>query len=103
MEILGLLLVLLCIALGLAVYFLPTIIASQRNHAQQNSILLLNLFLGWTFLGWLVALIWSVSSSTAGSSSVPVQNPPASLCSHCGRYSPGQGGFCPHCGKPMKG
>lgn len=43
-------------------YFLPTFIASRRSHPNGNSIALLNIFLGWTFIGWLVALIWSVSA-----------------------------------------
>lgn len=45
----------------LALYFVPAIIANQRKHKQYNPILLINLFLGWTFIGWLIALIWAVS------------------------------------------
>ena len=45
-----------------AVYFMPWIIAYRRDHHQCNSIGLLNLFLGWTFLGWVIALVWSVSA-----------------------------------------
>lgn len=45
-------------------YFLPTFIASRRRHPNGTSIFLLNLFLGWTFIGWLVALIWSASAIT---------------------------------------
>jgi len=41
----------------IGVYFIPTIAA----HGKENSsgIALLNLFLGWTFLGWVGALIWA--------------------------------------------
>lgn len=42
-----------------ALYFLPSIIG--YNHRNANSICLLNLFLGWTAIGWIVALIWAVS------------------------------------------
>jgi hypothetical protein len=42
------------------VYFLPSIFAIGKRYAL--GIFLLNLFLGWTLLGWLGALIWSVSS-----------------------------------------
>jgi hypothetical protein len=45
-----------------ALYFLPWIVAYQRDHYQCNSIALLNLFLGWTFIGWVAALVWSVSA-----------------------------------------
>ena len=49
--------------LGILVpYFLPAIIASARNHHQRLAIFVLNLFLGWTFLGWLLALIWACTA-----------------------------------------
>jgi hypothetical protein len=53
--------VLVCALAALACYFLPTIIASSRSHRNSTAIFLLNLFLGWTFLGWLGALIWAVT------------------------------------------
>ena len=40
-------------------YFIPTAIAIYRKVKSQNGIFLVNLFLGWTFLGWIVALIWA--------------------------------------------
>jgi len=43
-------------------YFLPAIIAFMRGHASRWGILLLVLFLGWTAIGWFIALIWSASS-----------------------------------------
>lgn len=46
----------------LALYFLPTIIASRKNHKDGTAIFVLNLFLGWTFVGWVIALVWSVKS-----------------------------------------
>ncbi len=56
------LVVLFFLAFILATYFAPTIIASARQHPQFGSILVINLFLGWTFIGWVVALAMSVSS-----------------------------------------
>lgn len=44
-----------------AIYFLPTIIAFARRHHQRVPILVVDIFLGWTFIGWLIALVWSVS------------------------------------------
>jgi hypothetical protein len=38
---------------------LPTIIAVVRHHRNTLAIVLVNIFLGWTGVGWLVALIWS--------------------------------------------
>lgn len=48
------------ILVPLALYFLPLIIAIQRGHSNALGIGLLNFFLGWTLLGWIGALIWSV-------------------------------------------
>lgn len=44
---------------GFALYFLPAIVARSRQHPNAAAILLLNLFLGWTFVGWVVSLVWS--------------------------------------------
>ena len=43
-----------------AVYFIPSIVASVLNHPQLGAIFRLNIFLGWTFIGWIAALIWAV-------------------------------------------
>ncbi len=53
------------LAIFLAFYFLPTIIASQRNHNSTGAIFLLNFLLGWTFMGWIAALIWSFTNPSA--------------------------------------
>lgn len=44
------------------IYFTPALIAWIRRHPNRVSIFLLNFMLGWTFIGWLVALIWSASA-----------------------------------------
>jgi hypothetical protein len=46
--------------LGFVMYFLPSILAFARNKRDTGAILLLNLFLGWTMIGWVVALVWAV-------------------------------------------
>ena len=43
-------------------YFLPSVIALLRSKSNTFAIILLNIFLGWTFVGWVVALVWSVTS-----------------------------------------
>ncbi|TFG45109.1 MAG: superinfection immunity protein [Dehalococcoidia bacterium] len=45
---------------SVAIYFLPTVIAVAGKHRNALSIFLLNLLLGWTFIGWVAALVWSV-------------------------------------------
>ena len=49
------------IAFLLGIYFLPDWVAQSRGHPERGSIFILNLFLGWTFLGWVAALIWANS------------------------------------------
>ena len=44
------------VALG-ALYFLPAIVASKKRN--YTAILILNLLLGWTLIGWVIALVWA--------------------------------------------
>ena len=55
-------LVLLLFVICAALYFVPAMIARSRNHKNAQAILVLNLFLGWTFLGWVAALVSSFSN-----------------------------------------
>lgn len=48
-------------------YFVPTIVAHNRKHVEVNSIVVLNILLGWTCLGWVAALVWSFSSNVYSS------------------------------------
>ncbi|MEO1316202.1 MAG: superinfection immunity protein [Pseudomonadota bacterium] len=52
---------LIILIVGLVVYFLPTMIAIKRRMRRQAGVGVLNTFLGWTFLGWVGALVWAVS------------------------------------------
>lgn len=45
-------------------YFLPTIVAALRGHLSVVSIFILNVVFGWTFIGWIIALIWSFTGNT---------------------------------------
>ncbi len=49
----------------IALYFLPTIIALVRFHRNSAAVSIVNLFLGWTLIGWVVALAWSVAAKRA--------------------------------------
>jgi hypothetical protein len=46
----------------IALYFLPSLIAGGRHLYERVPITLLNLFLGWTFIGWIIALIWAIAA-----------------------------------------
>lgn len=57
-----------------AVYFLPSILAKKES--PQWAIFFVNLFLGWTLLGWLVALIWGLSYSDTPRQKTIINNQP---------------------------
>jgi T4 superinfection immunity protein len=40
-------------------YGAPSIVAYYRNHSQRLAIVLLNILLGWTGIGWLAAFVWA--------------------------------------------
>ena len=43
----------------LGLYLLPAWVAVNRNHHNTGAIFVLNLFLGWTLIGWVAALVWA--------------------------------------------
>ena len=49
------------IACLVAIYFFPSIIAMFRRHHNTLAIFLFNLFLGWSVLGWVGALVWAAT------------------------------------------
>ena len=51
------------IILLLFIYFIPTIIATYREAGKAMQIFIINLFFGWTFIGWVVCLSWSFSGT----------------------------------------
>ncbi len=83
--------------LGL-MYFLPTIIGREKSDA--GFIFLVNLLLGWTVLGWIVAFIWACAADTRP---VPVRFVPVAssgrFCSQCGSLSVGGAHYCSACGR----
>ena len=44
---------------SMAFYLLPSIVAFCRHHQNSPAILILNLLLGWTIIGWIIALVWA--------------------------------------------
>jgi hypothetical protein len=52
----------LIVALAAVLYFLPTVVAVRRRHVSKLGIFLINLFFGWTFVGWLAAMLWAVNA-----------------------------------------
>lgn len=59
------------VIVGFLIYFLPSIVAMRRRHCNLLAIFFLNLFLGWSFLGWVAAFVWACTSNTKA----PPNNP----------------------------
>jgi hypothetical protein len=80
-------------------YFLPAIIGRDKRDAA--GIFLLNLFLGWTVIGWVIALIWACAAEPY----VPVRlvSVPAGarFCCQCGTMTYPGAHFCTACGRTV--
>lgn len=83
-----------------ALYFLPSIIGKDKRDAM--GIFLVNLLLGWTLIGWVVAFLWACASdrpayvqyAPAGVAAVGI----ARFCSHCGTPAVPVVQYCGSCG-----
>lgn len=53
------------LTLGGLIYFAPALLALARGAAHVGGVFVVNLFLGWTLVGWVAALAWAVSSARA--------------------------------------
>lgn len=51
------------VIVGIALYFLPTIVAMARHYRGTGSVVVINVFLGWTLIGWVVALAMAFGSN----------------------------------------
>jgi hypothetical protein len=89
-------------------YFLPSFLARDRHNF--GAIFLFNFFLGWTFVGWIVALIWACASEPRpgvyiAGAPVPVYAVAghslalARYCSSCGTLARADGRYCATCGR----
>lgn len=93
------------LACGFVIYFIPSIVASQRDHKSSSGVLLLNLFLGWTFVGWVAALVWAASGEPAGA---PKEGTEAAMlsnsraCPECAEKILKAAKKCKHCGAPVE-
>jgi hypothetical protein len=60
-DVAGWLLFFLAALAGMCLYLLGTLIAVGRRHPNTPAIAALNILLGWTFLGWAAAVVWSLT------------------------------------------
>ncbi|MFZ1016863.1 MAG: superinfection immunity protein [Candidatus Cybelea sp.] len=47
-------------AIGTMIYFLPSILAVVGRRRNSATIVVLNILLGWSFIGWVVALVMAL-------------------------------------------
>ena len=45
-------------------YLFPSVLAAARDTAERGHILLLNVLLGWTVIGWCAALVIAITGKT---------------------------------------
>lgn len=57
------LMVTVLIIAAVVIYFLPSIVAISRSVPNAGSVIVLNLFLGWTLIGWVMSLAMSFRSA----------------------------------------
>ena len=74
-------------------YFLPSIIASKTEH--ESGVFILNLFLGWTLIGWVIALVWAVSDKPV----VPLQE--TQKCPFCAETIKKEAKVCRFCSRDL--
>ena len=84
-------------ALAIAMYFLPSILGHNKRNAV--GIFLVNFFLGWTIVGWVVALFWACTADTR--MPVMVLAGPGNYCDRCGTPSIFGARYCATCGRPF--
>lgn len=109
----------------LALYLAPSIVGFARNMPNKGIICVINVFLGWTFIGWVIALAWACKArvpvtrevkvsldldSTSPERPVtrmysPQSSPgelasvePTAFCPTCGDKTPPDARFCKACG-----
>jgi hypothetical protein len=66
--------VLFLLIIGVGLYFVPTIVAVVRKVTNQGSITVINIFFGWTLIGWVMAL--SMACRTSNLVREGVNSPP---------------------------
>lgn len=90
------------LAVVLGLYFLPTIIAHQRGVTNLGPIAVINIFLGWTLVGWVVALAMAFRDVPATAKTMKADGFAVRTCPNCHRAFKRTATVCPHCGAESK-
>lgn len=87
------------LAFLILLYFLPAIIGRDKRDAA--GIFLLNLFLGWTVIGWVIALIWACAAEPYVPVRLVTVSSGARFCCQCGTVAYPGAHFCTACGRTV--
>ncbi len=99
----------LILIFSLVLYFIPAFVATARDLPNQGSIWVINIFLGWTFIGWVVALAMAVAGNrpttqfrlpNASGPPAPAKVPTRATkkCPDCAETVLSDAHVCKHCG-----
>lgn len=80
-------------AAGVFIYFAPSLVASQRKHPNKTSILIVNLFLGWLLVPWVICLAWALGS---------IEDKPVALAAGSGLDRNDESRSCPFCAEEIR-
>jgi hypothetical protein len=91
-------------------YFFPSFVADRRNVPNKGSVRVINLFLGWTVIGWVVALAMAMAGPSPAQKPKPMTNsppPPPSpsdirRCPFCAEDIKKAAIVCKHCGRDVE-
>jgi hypothetical protein len=50
----------MAVIISILLYFLPSIIAYARQHRNRSTIVILNVVMGWTGVGWIFCFVWAL-------------------------------------------
>ncbi len=88
-------LAILLLVIMVAVYFAPYLHAKSKGHKDTTAIGMLNLFLGWTLIGWVAALVWANTKPAQSAVQVPTTS---RACLKCGAINAADSAYCSSCG-----
>lgn len=81
------------------IYLLPAINAYSKRHRSRALIMVVNVLLGWTLIGWIWALAWSAGNVKDDAAPIGGPSPETHVkCPDCAELVMKAARVCKHCG-----